>query len=209
VALFPIPILAVILLLLSPRPAPKVLAFLLGWVAGIIAILVVVALLTDGVDDVEDADAAATIGWVRVILGMVVLLVGVKTWLGRPGPGSGPEMPKWMSAIDRSSPLTALGAGLALTALNPKNIALVAGAGTAVGAPGLTVAESIAVAATFITVASLGVALPPLYYAIGGSAARDSLEAWKAWLVANSALVMAMLMLVIGAVLVGEGLRLL
>jgi threonine/homoserine/homoserine lactone efflux protein len=117
-------------------------------------------------------------------------------------------MPKWMSAIDDFTPVKALGAGLALTALNPKNIALIIGAGTAVGAPGLTTAESIIVGLIFTIVATLGVGLPPLYAALGGSAARNNLDAARTWLIENNVIVMTLLMLIIGVVLIGEGLRL-
>lgn len=208
IALFPIPVLAVILMLLSPRAAANVPAFLAGWLAGLVAILVVTALLTTGVDDFAEEDAAETIGWVRITIGMVLLLFALKKWLGRPDSNSDPEMPSWMSAIDDFSPVMALGAGLALTALNPKNIALIIGAGTAVGAPGLTTAESIAAGLIFTIVATLGVGVPPLYGVLGGQTARENLDAGKTWLIANNVVVMTLLMLIIGVVLIGEGLRL-
>jgi threonine/homoserine/homoserine lactone efflux protein len=208
IALFPIPVLAVILMLFSPRASTNVPGFLAGWLTGLLAILVVTALLTTGVEEAADEDAVETIGWIRIIIGAVLLLFALKKWIGRPDAGSDPEMPKWMSAIDDFTPVKALGTGLALTALNPKNIALIIGAGTAVGAPGLTTAESIIVGLVFTIVATFGVGLPPLYAAFGGSAARRNLDASRTWLIANNVVVMTLLMLIIGVVLIGEGLRL-
>ena len=208
VALFPIPVLAIILMLLSPRASTSVPAFLVGWVGGIAAIVLVAALLTGGVVDAAEDQGDDAIGWVRIIIGAVLLLFGLKKWSGRPDANTDPELPGWMSAVGDASPAKALGVGLALTVLNPKNIALAASAGTAAGSPGLTVAEAIAVGAVFTVVATLGVGLPPLYYALGGASARDNLQAARSWLVANNVLVMTVLMVLIGVVLIGEGLRL-
>ena len=149
VALFPIPVLAIILMLLSPRGATSVPAFLLGWVGGIVAIVAVAALLTGGVEEVAD-DAPEAIGWMRIASAWCLLLFGLKKWFGRPDANSDPEMPGWMSAIGDFSPFKALGVGPGTRPLlNPKNIALAASAGTAVGAPGLATAEAIAVGAVF------------------------------------------------------------
>jgi hypothetical protein len=58
----------------------------------------------------------------------------------------------------------------------------------------------------FIILASLTVAGPVLYYLFAGQSAEKLLTTWKAWLVANNATVMFILLLVLGVVLIGEGL---
>ena len=56
-----------------------------------------------------------------------------------------------------------------------------------------------------IVVASIGVAAPVgVYFAMGDRSARV-LDEWKAWLAANNAMVMTMLLLVFGVVLIGKG----
>ena len=184
-------------------------AFLVGWLAGLSAIVIVAALLTSGYEEIAEEDAVAGIGWARIAVGTILLSFALKKWLGRPTDASGAEMPGWMSAISDFSPLKALGVGLALTVLNPKNVALAASAGTAVGGPGLSTAEALSVAIIFILVSTLGVAGPVIYYALGGDTARGNLDRMKSWLTANNTVVMTVLMIVIGAVLIGEGLRLL
>jgi hypothetical protein len=57
----------------------------------------------------------------------------------------------------------------------------------------------------FILVASLSVAIPVLYYLAAGEGARKTLDGWKAWLLANNATVMAVLLVVLGFVLIGQG----
>ncbi len=53
---------------------------------------------------------------------------------------------------------------------------------------------------------SLTVAGPVLYPLFAGQSADPLLTTWKAWLVANNATVKCILLLVLGAALIGEGL---
>jgi hypothetical protein len=46
-----------------------------------------------------------------------------------------------------------------------------------------------------------------LVYMFGGDRAAAQLDGWKAWLSANNAAVMAVLFLVFGAVLIGQGIK--
>ena len=206
IALFPIPILAVILMLFSPSGRGNVTAYTIGWVAGLTAIVTISALLTSGVDEIADVEDYHTIDWVRIFIGVGLLSYAAKKWLGRPT-GPDVEMPGWMSAINNFTPIKALGIGLLLTALNPKNIALAAAAGTAVGQPDLTTAEAVGVGLLFLLFSTLGILIPVLYYALGGPRARAHLEAAREWLVANNAVVIMVLMALIGVVLIGEGIR--
>jgi hypothetical protein len=55
-------------------------------------------------------------------------------------------------------------------------------------------------------VASLSVLTPVAYFLTGGEKARRSLDELKAWLAANNAAVMTVLLLVFGVVLISKGL---
>src|SRR3954451_20099646 len=85
VAVSPVPIIAVILMLLAPRAGAASVAFATGWVVGI-AVVTVVALLLAGGTDVADDDAGPSTGasWVKLLLGLALLAVGVKQWRGTP-----------------------------------------------------------------------------------------------------------------------------
>lgn len=58
----------------------------------------------------------------------------------------------------------------------------------------------------FVILASLSIAVPVVYILVGGESARRTLDGWRAWLTAHNAAVMAVLFVVIGAKLLGEGL---
>ncbi len=117
-------------------------------------------------------------------------------------------MPKWMSAIDAFTPVKALGTGLLLSAVNPKNLVLATGGGATIGqANGLSDSETILLVVIFVLIASATIGGAVLAYLVGGQRAKTMLDGWKVWLGHNNAAVMAVLLLVIGVVLAGEGSR--
>ena len=72
IAIFPVPIIAVVLIIGSDRGRAKGLAFVLAWCAGLGAIGAIVLLL-GGVFDASDAGEPAT--WVNVLLLALGLLL--------------------------------------------------------------------------------------------------------------------------------------
>jgi hypothetical protein len=62
------------------------------------------------------------------------------------------------------------------------------------------------IAVIFVLVASLSVLAPVAYFFAGGDKAKESFDELKAWLGANNAAVMAVLLLVFGVLLVSNGL---
>jgi hypothetical protein len=70
-------------------------------------------------------------------------LLAARNWRTGPAPGAEPEMRKWMAGIDTLKPGKALGLGLLLTGVNPKNLMLAAVAGAGRAALGLSTADAI------------------------------------------------------------------
>ena len=67
--------------------------------------------------------------WVKIVLGVLLLLVAARQFRSRPRGGEEPHMPKWMTTIDSITPIAAFGLAAALSGANPKNLLLaVAGA---------------------------------------------------------------------------------
>lgn len=204
VAISPVPVIAVILMLFAPKAGGTSAGFLIGWLAGIIAATVLFTWLSSTVG-LGGSDGSAAAGWVRIALGVLLLALAAKQWRGRPAPGEEARLPGWMSAIDRFTTGKALALGFALSAVNPKNLAMCAAAGVAVGAGGLTVGSATAVIAVFTVIAGCTVAVPVLAYAFAAERMRGPLDRLKVWLEGDNATVMAVLLLVMGVVLVGKG----
>jgi cytochrome c biogenesis protein CcdA len=116
-------------------------------------------------------------------------------------------MPEWMSAIDKFTPGRSLGLGFLLAALNPKNLTLTLAAAASIAAAGLASTDSYVVLAVFVLIGTIGLAIPIGIYFLGGDRAAQTLAELRHWLAINNATIMAVLMVVIGAKLVGSGMQ--
>ncbi|OLT53182.1 GAP family protein [Cellulosimicrobium sp. CUA-896] len=201
----PLPVVAVVLMLVSGRARANATAFLVGWFVAVGAVVLVVALLT-GAAGPDDAGSPAWVGVVKILLGVLLLLVALRQWRQRPREGAEPPTPRWMAAIDAFTPVRAAGLAVLLGAVNPKNLLLAVSGGAAIGtaASGDTTTAVVA-ALVFALVASLGVAAPVVVYLTAGPRAATLLAELRAWLVGNNAVIMAVLLLVLGAKMIGDG----
>lgn len=205
VLISPLPIVAVVLMLVSRRAEANAAAFLIGWFVAVLVVVALVAVLAGS----AVPDEAGTPLWaaiVKIVLGVLLLLLAVKQWRGRPREGVEPETPTWMAAIDQFTPGKALGLAVLLSAVNPKNLLLVVSGGAAIAsaAPGDTNAQVVA-AVVFALIASAGVVTPLVIYLAMGERAAKVLDDLKTWMVHHNAVIMAVLLVVIGAKMLGDG----
>ena len=207
VAISPIPIIAVVLLLSTPKGKGNSLSFLLGWLVGLGLVGVIVLLLADPAGASEDGGPATWVGWLFVVLGLVAVLIGIRSFVGRPRGDEEPPMPKWMAAIDKFAPGKSLGLGFLLAALNPKNLTLTLAAAATIATAGLSSTDSYIVLAVFVVIGTVGLAIPIGIYFLGGDTAAETLAELRHWLAINNATIMAVLMVVIGAKLIGSGMQ--
>jgi hypothetical protein len=112
-----------------------------------------------------------------------------------------------MRALDEASAAAAVRIGALLTVINLKELALAVGAGMIIGAVELPVGQAFMLAVIFAGLAGLGVALPLAWALAGGSSARGRLATLRDWLVGNQPALIAAVLVVIGAMLIGSGLE--
>jgi hypothetical protein len=207
IAISPIPIIACILMLFSPRAKANGPAFLVGWIAGVTVATTLVYLLSGATSATDSTSTGPTAGDVVImLLGIGAIALGMRQWTTRPRPGETATMPGWMSAIDAFTPARALGFAFLLSAINPKNLMLAAAAGLVIDNAVAAGGSAAAMIVVFVALASVSIAVPVLYMLVGGDSARTTLEGWRAWLGEHNAAVMTVLFVVIGAKLVGQGL---
>ncbi len=205
VALSPVPIIAVVLMLGTPRARGNGIAFVLGWVVGL-ALVTGIVLAVAGGAAADDDGPATWASVLKIALGALLLLVAVRQWRGRPRGGAAPEFPKWMRTIDTFTPVRAGVMAAALAGVNPKNLLLAVSAGAAIAATGAPSGDQAVAAAVFVVIGTLGPGIPVgIYFAMGERAAH-LLDEMKAWMGANNVAIMAVLSLVIGVKLIGDGL---
>jgi Sap, sulfolipid-1-addressing protein len=209
VAVSPLPIVAMILVLATPRARANGSLFGIGWLAGLAVLGAVVLALAGSADASAEGEPAAWTGWLTLLLGVLALLLAARQWRGRPAPGVEPEMPRWMASIDRLKPGGALGLGALLSAVNPKNGGLTIAAAATIAGAGLAGVEQAVVLAVFVLIGSIGVLAPLVVYLVAGEGAARTLDGWKTWASTHNAAVMAVLFLVFGFKLVGDGIAVL
>jgi threonine/homoserine/homoserine lactone efflux protein len=205
VALSPVPIIAVVLMLGTPRARANGPAFVVGWVVGLAVVGTIVLLAASGGDASESGEPATWVDVVKLVLGALLLLLAVKQWRGRPHEGDEAALPKWMQAIDTFAPGKALGMGVLLSGINPKNLILTLGAGAAIAQTGIESGQQAVALAVFILIGTLGPGVPVAIYFALGARAEHVLDELKGWMAGHNAAIMAVLCLVIGAKLIGDG----
>ncbi len=205
VALSPVPIIAVVLMLGTTRARGNGPAFIFGWLVGLTVVGTIVLLVSSGADASEEGQPATWVSILKLGLGVLLLGIAARQWQGRPRGDADAPLPKWMEAIDRFTPGRATAMALALSAINPKNLVLTVGAAAAIAQAGASTGGQAAALAVFVVIGTLGPGIPVALYFLMGDRASSILEGLKTWMGRHNAAIMAVICLVIGAKLIGDG----
>lgn len=204
IALSPIPVIAVVLMLTSRKARVNGPAFVLGWLLGLGIVGAVVLSIAGSAGASKSGSPAAWVSWVKIALGILLLLVAVRQFRNRPHAGAPPQMPKWMGTIDKTTPVTALGLAALLSGANPKNLLLAVGGAAAIAQTGIPAGQQAIAYLVFALIGTLGVGIPVGAYFMMGERSEKVLAGLKDWMTAHNAVIMTILCLVIAAKLIGD-----
>jgi hypothetical protein len=204
IAISPIPIIAVVLMLTTPRARVNGPAFILGWLLGLGVIGAIVLAIADPAKASNSGAPATWVSWLKIVLGILLLLVAVRQFRGRPHDQEQAAMPKWMGAIDNFKPPAALGTGALLAGANPKNLLLAVGGAVAIAQTGIDGAQQAIAYLIFAVIATIGIGAPVGIYFALGKRSQDILGRLKDWMGQHNAVIMSVLCLIIGAKLIGD-----
>jgi threonine/homoserine/homoserine lactone efflux protein len=205
IALSPVPIIAVVLMLTSRKARVNGPAFVLGWLIGLGIVGVIVLALAGAGSASQSGSPATWVSWVKIALGVLLLLVAVREFRGRPRGDEESQMPKWMGTIDKTTPLAAVGLGAVLSGANPKNLLLAVGGAAAIAQTGIPGGQQAIAYLIFALIGTLGVGIPVVIYFAMGDRSERLLGGLKDWMSAHNAVIMAVLCLIIAAKLIGDG----
>jgi threonine/homoserine/homoserine lactone efflux protein len=203
VAVSPVPIIAIVLMLGTPRARSTGVAFAVGWVAGLTAVGTITLLIAGG-NAGSTGKPATWVDVMKLVFGLLFLLLAFANWRKRPRPGREAPMPGWMKAIDRFTTGRSLIFGVILSAANPKNLALTIAAAAVIAQAGISGGQEAVSLAIFVLVGSVTIVAPLLIYLAMGAKAKAILDGLKTWMGANNATIMAVLLLVLGSKLIGD-----
>ncbi|WP_040809094.1 GAP family protein [Nocardia concava] len=207
VAISPLALIAIILILASPRGRANAVAFMLGWVATVAVVLLAAVTLGEAADPHQrDGGPATWVSWFRIVFGVLLLLMALRQLRIHNAWESGGPLPPRLQRLDEFRPGRCVALGAVLVLSNPKNIIQMAVGGVTVAEGDRSnIGRTISVI-VFIVVASLGVLVPLAVHFFGGNTAHATLDGWKEWTVRNHAGIMSVLFLVLGAKTLGDGL---
>ncbi|WP_033820407.1 GAP family protein [Kitasatospora sp. MBT63] len=204
IAISPVPLIAVILMLATPRGQVNGTVFAVAWTVALAALTTVVVLAGSGPD--TGGIRPAWSWWVRLAAGVVFVLLGVRQWRARPRPGHVTAPPGWMQALDRFTPAKSAGLAAALVIANPKNLVLVIGGAVAIATSASSVGGKAAAVVLMALVGSLCTLLPLAVHLFGGTGSARVLGQWKAWMSTHNSAIVTAVLIILGAKYIGDAL---
>jgi hypothetical protein len=198
-----LPLVSVPLVLSTRRDRAAHLAFLGGWLAGILMLGGAAILLSD-LSAAGGGAPARWVVWLRLALGVGLVALALRKWLRRTAPTG--EVPAWMQVFETIRPQRSALLGSALIAANPKNIVLVATGALSIAAESPVPLEQATALLGFALVASLGLALPLALTLALGPRAQSPLDTVKRFMGRHSAMIVVVVLLGLGAVVIRNAL---
>lgn len=205
ISLSPFPVIAIVLVLGSPHAVRNGVAFVVGWLVGLGSLAAIALYVFDPADD-PDSTGNTLIDILRVTIGVIMLVRAAQKWRGRPRRGAEPEMPKWMAGVGDVSGSGALRLGVLLGGLNPKNFALLMSATSSMAELGLHGSEAAVTVVLFVLLGSSTVIGAVAVRVFGGDGAAEPLDAVKRFMVSNNTVIMMLVLALLGAKILGDGL---
>jgi Sap, sulfolipid-1-addressing protein len=204
VALSSVPLTVTILILLSPNRGRAALPFLVGWVIGVAAVIILSA-----------AGAAALAKPLRrgpdmavVVLEIVIgaaLMVLAAIYLRRRSPAGGTGLPRWLAAVDSFGPVVCFSIAVILS-LRPKGLLLGVAGGLALSAASLNADDAVLLIIIYTAIATSTVVVPIIASLIAPQRMEPKLISARDWLIVNGRIVTSIMMFMIGVVILGYGL---
>jgi threonine/homoserine/homoserine lactone efflux protein len=203
-ALAALPVVLIPVALATRRPPAVARAFLGGWLLGVCVVGGVVIVLADVLVLPSGGDAA-WLRYLKITLGLLLLVLAVRKWLSRPRRHEVPEPPAWMARVGSMTASGAFALAFALASVNPKNMVLVVSGATVIAdATSVPLQQAVALV-LFALVGSLGVGAPTVVVAVLGARATDVLAAADRWMTRYGTVIVAVVLAVLGVLLTANG----
>ncbi len=201
ITLEPLTLIAFILILATKRGVWKGLAFILGWLASLVAVIAAVLLTTGGNPPRQHTAPSTAVLVIKALLGVLLIWIGIRQRRKRGRPR---KPPTWMARLDRMSLVAAVGLGAFLV---PWSLVAI-GAATVVQAKLSTLGDWLALV-MFCLLATLTFLVMELYAAFSPEAAQARLERVRAWIDAHTDQAIIVGALALGSLLLADSIFLL
>jgi Sap-like sulfolipid-1-addressing protein len=204
VAVSPLAIVAVTLMLSTPRGRVNGPVFTLAWAVGLTVVGTIALLLSSGASASESGKPATWVSVVKLLFGLLLLGAAYRRFRERPRGDAPAKLPGWMKSIDRFKPRRVAALGFGLGGINPKNFILTLSAAGAIAQTGISAGDQAVALAVYVIVGTLGTAVPVGIYFVLGERGVHMLDALRRWNARENTAIMIVLFLLIAAKLIGD-----
>ncbi|CAM4191070.1 hypothetical protein MB901379_04356 [Mycobacterium basiliense] len=202
IAVSPITVIPAVLVLHSPRPRPASLAFLAGWLLGLAAVTAIFVLGSGMLGGLHQKAPPGWASWLRVILGSALILFGIYRWQTRHG---FTESPRWMRSFSTITPRRAAITAAVLVVVRPEVLIICLAAGLGIGTSALGLAGKWVCAAIFVAISASTVIVPIVAFVSAGDRLDEPLTRLKDWMEKNNAAMLAVVLVLIGLMVLYNG----
>jgi hypothetical protein len=212
IILSPLAIMALVAVLLSSRARLNGIAYLVGWVLGLVLVLAVSMWILQLLDVHEMREPPVWASLVRLLLALV--LVASAVWVYRKGAArirlmaaasspaeiaaAAPTLPGWLQAVATFRPFRCFALGFGIFVLNPVDASCAIIAALDISAADIDSGAMIGAAVVFAFFGILPIAVPVVLVIIRGSGADATLARIRGWIAGNTHILNAGLLLVVG-----------
>jgi Sap, sulfolipid-1-addressing protein len=201
VAFSSVPITVTILILLSPNRNRAALPFLVGWVTGVVAVIVLSALGASALPQPPRRGADTTTAVLEIMIGAALIMLGVVNL--RRGERTG--LPGWLSAVDSFGALASFGVAVLLD-FRPKGLLLGIAAGLTLHAASVRPSQAGVLIVIYTVIATSTVVVPIAGSLMAPRRMEPKLIAARDWLARSGRILTSLMMFMIGVVIIGAGL---
>jgi hypothetical protein len=205
VAASPLPIVAVLIILLTKRARVGSLVFAAAWLVGNALAITLSIVLAGKVTPPPLGLDLPTEGLGALLLGFGLF---VTAWLSRRSRYRTEDpaaTPKWVDAVDGLSPLGGAVVAFSNALTSPKNLALAITTGLAIRSSSNSPEWWAEQGLLYVAVASLTIVTPVALLFVAGERAEPTLARWKRNVTARAAVIMELALFVLGVMLASKG----
>ncbi|KQO62661.1 hypothetical protein ASF23_06740 [Curtobacterium sp. Leaf261] len=207
VTLSPLPIAAVVMLLLSANGHRSAVAFAWGWVTGIVLGVLVLAVAAEALPSPDATGHDPVSGVLTIVSGVVLLVLAAWQWTRRRLPDGRPASARWVRVLDGIGVRRAALLGVLSVVANPKNLVLSLAAGVAIGESRDGVPDIVVAIVVYVLVGAVAIVVPVAAVAIAPVRSARPLDLVRRALLRHGVVVLVVVLVVLGVVEVVEGLR--
>ena len=204
VAISSVPITVTVLILLSPNRNRAAVPFLVGWVTGVVAVIVLSALGASALPAPPRRGPDLVTAVLHIMIGIALVVLGVIS-LRRSSRSERTGLPGWLSAVDSFGVLAAFGVAVLLD-FRPKGLLLGIAAGLALHNASVRASEAAVLIGIYTLIATSTVVVPITASLMAPRWMEPRLIRARDWLAHNGRTLTSSMMLMIGVVILGVGL---